>query len=145
VLSVAFSPDGKAIASGGWDKTIKLWDVALGVELRTLSGHAEWVFSVAFSPDGRTLASGSADKTIKLWDVGTGTELQSLLILGPDQGAVPPLVAFSPDGGKLAYSSGKDIFIYDFHARDEQVAQWLKEAGVPVPASAEAGTHPSSP
>jgi WD40 repeat protein len=69
VNSVAFSPDGRLLASGSDDKTIKLWDVASGREVRTLSGHTDDVNSVAFSPDGRLLASGSDDKTIKLWDI----------------------------------------------------------------------------
>ena len=70
VYSVAFSPDGKLLASvGDNDSTIKLWDVATGKERATLKGHKHDVMSVAYSPDGKTLASGSADKTIKLWDV----------------------------------------------------------------------------
>ncbi len=66
------------LASGGYDKTIKLWDVASGRELRTLSGHTDPVSSVAFSPDGNVLASGGGDNTIKLWDVASGRELRTL-------------------------------------------------------------------
>jgi WD40 repeat protein len=68
VLSVSWSPDGKTLASGGWDHKIKLWDVAAGKELATLTGHTDEVFAVAWSPDGKTLASASTDKTVKLWD-----------------------------------------------------------------------------
>jgi WD40 repeat protein len=70
VWSVVYSPDGRYLASGSWDKTIKIWEVATGKELRTLTGHSQTVFSVVYSPDGRYLASGSADKTIKIWRVG---------------------------------------------------------------------------
>src|SRR5712692_5744528 len=62
VSSIAFSPDGRLIASGSGDKTVKLWDVATGNQLRSLEGHAERVSSVAFSPDGRVIASASMDK-----------------------------------------------------------------------------------
>ena len=70
VNSVAFSPDGKMLASAGL--SITLWDVATGKEQATLKGHRGLVNCVAYSPDGKTLASGGEDKTIKLWDVATG-------------------------------------------------------------------------
>jgi WD40 repeat protein len=71
VRSVAFSPDGQILASGGDDNKITLWDVATGQERAILQEHRHLVWSVAFSPDGRILASGSGigDSTIKLWDV----------------------------------------------------------------------------
>ncbi|MCP4816943.1 MAG: hypothetical protein GY888_30890, partial [Planctomycetaceae bacterium] len=72
VMSVAFCPDGKTLATASRDKTVKLWDVATGKESATHQGHEGMVYSVAFSPDGKTLASVSGDKTVKLWDVDTG-------------------------------------------------------------------------
>jgi WD40 repeat protein len=67
VSSVAFSPDGRLLASGSWDERVKIWEVASGRLLHTLSGHSSFVSSVAFSPDGRLLASGSRDNTVKIW------------------------------------------------------------------------------
>jgi WD40 repeat protein/serine/threonine protein kinase len=102
VRSVAFSPNGKTLASGCDDGTVKLWDSATGSELCTLRGHANYnVFSVAFSPDGKTLASGSNDGTVKLWDSATGSELRIL------KGHTSTIwsVAFSVDGKRLASGS----------------------------------------
>jgi WD40 repeat protein len=72
ISSLAFSPDGKTLASASWDRSIRLWDVATGKEKTTLKGHTDELHIVAFSPDGKMLASGSADKTIKIWDVPKG-------------------------------------------------------------------------
>jgi WD40 repeat protein len=69
VYSVAYSPDGMTLASGGGDKTVRLWDVRTGKNTSTLKGHTDTVLSVAFAPNGETLASGSSDKTIKIWRI----------------------------------------------------------------------------
>jgi WD40 repeat protein len=103
VRSVSFSPDGKTLASGSQDKTIKLWNLETGKEIRTLKGHNDYVNSISFSPDGKTLASGSGDKTIKLWNLETGKEIRTL----KGHNDYVYSVSFSPDGKTLA-SGGYD-------------------------------------
>ena len=110
VTSVAFSPDGKLLASGSRDQTIKLWDVASGQAVRTLTGHTDKVTSVAFSPDGKLLASGSDDETVKLWDVASGQEVRTLM----GHTDFVTSVAFSPDGNLLASGSwDKTVMVWD--------------------------------
>ena len=70
INSVSFSPDGKTLASGGWDKTIGLWDAKTGKIKRTIEGHTSNISSISFSPDGKTLASTSGRET-RLWDLST--------------------------------------------------------------------------
>jgi WD40 repeat protein len=123
VLSVAFKPDGKRLASASLDQTVKVWDAQTAQEILTLKGHTDYVQSVAFSPDGKRLASASADKTVKVWDAQTG---QQALSLKGYTGFVSS-VAFSPDGKRLA-SGGSG---YDPKTRKSwgEVKVWNAQTG----------------
>ena len=97
-FGVAFSPDGKVLASVGEDRRIRLWDAATGRPLRTLAGHEDTISRIAFAPTGKLLASASHDSTVRLWDTATGKELRQLQ--GPMDGG--KCLAISPDGKWLA-------------------------------------------
>jgi WD40 repeat protein len=114
VSSVAYSPDGQTLASGGNDNTIKLWNVNTGNLLQTLEGHSNSVNSVAYSPNGQTVASGSRDSTIKLWNVNTGNLLQTLTGHSNSINSV----AYSPDGQTVASGS-----------RDSTIKLWNVNTG----------------
>jgi len=101
VTAVAFSPDGRRLATASYDNTARLWDVDSGQPLATLSGHTNSVRAVAFSPDGKRLATASSDNTARLWDVASG---QPVATLSGHTGDVRA-VAFSPDGKRLATAS----------------------------------------
>ncbi|SPF52559.1 exported hypothetical protein [Candidatus Sulfopaludibacter sp. SbA4] len=110
VVSVAWSADGKTLASGSSDQTIKLWDASSGRLLRTLSGHSAFVNSVAWSVDGKTLASASGDSTIKLWDASSGQLLRTL----SGHGDSVLSVAWGGDGQTLASGSAdRTIKLWD--------------------------------
>jgi WD40 repeat protein len=99
-IALIFSPDGKTLVSGSWDRTIKLWN-AKRQEIRTLKGHEGTLRSVNFSPDGKTLVSDSGDNTIKLWNGSTGKKS------APSRGMIATVnsVNFSPDGKTLVSGS----------------------------------------
>lgn len=102
VFALAFSPDGRLLASSAVDENVvRVWDVAGGTLLQTLSGHTGWVRGLAFSPDGTLLASGATDASVRLWDPASGRQVRVLSGHTDWIGAV----AFAPDGQSLVSSS----------------------------------------
>src|SRR5262249_52671783 len=98
-VSLAFSPDGKTLATGGLGGVARLWDVGAWRERAALRGHAGKIWSLAFAPDGKALATGSGDGTVRLWARATGGERAKF---EPRRGRFVRSVAFAPDGKTLA-------------------------------------------
>jgi WD40 repeat protein len=121
VTCVAFTADGKTLATGSADKTIKLWEVATAKERFTLKGHSNWVYALAFAPDGKTLVTGSYDKTARFWETATGKELASL---EAHSGSVRA-VAFSADG-KTLVTGGSDRVVKVWDADTRTLKHTLK-------------------
>ncbi|GAB4477222.1 MAG: hypothetical protein Kow00124_20150 [Anaerolineae bacterium] len=135
VRALAFSLDGRLLASGGDDGMVVVWDVATGEDLQNLSGHPVGLSALAFSADGTLLASGSIDGTVVIWSLETGGPLQ---IIGP-----PPIDArvgalvFSPDGAQLVVARTStpeqgQILFYDVAQGEESEA--FNAAAAPIEA-----------
>ncbi len=103
VRTLAFSPDGQIVASGGDDGVVRIWDAATGAGLREITGHKNSINSLAFAPDGKSVVTGSADGTVRIWDLGEGHASQ---VLSEDTNSVG-LVLFSPGGQFLLTACGR--------------------------------------
>lgn len=129
VYDLAFRPDGKLLASCGYDRLIHLWDAATGQLVRTLRDHSDAIYAVAFSPDGKLLASGSADRAVKVWDVVTGKRLQTLS--EPTDWVYT--LAWHPQGRLLAAAGvDKSIRVWEVSAQGGKIVQsaFAHEMGV---------------
>jgi hypothetical protein len=121
VMSVAWSPDGKTIVSGGYDGKVRLWDTSGNPIGQPFKGHKDGVYSAVFSPDGKTIVSGSRDNTIRLWDT-SGNPIGK-----PFKGHTNSIysVKFSPDGKTIA-SGSYDNTIRLWDTSGEPIGQPLK-------------------
>ncbi len=131
VLSVAFSPDGRTLASGSADRTVRLWDLGrwrqgeLFPPVRILEGHGDEVWSVVFTPDGKVLASGGTDGRIVVWDAASGRKLRELLA----HSSAPSHLSFGANGRIIA-AGGKDGTVNRWDSSDGQPMEpWHWQVG----------------
>jgi WD40 repeat protein len=132
VSAVAWSPDGKHIASGSWDKTVQVWDAVNGGNVSTYKEHSSKVYAVAWSPDGKRIASGGDDHTVQVWDAVDGSHV--IVYKGHSYAVLE--VAWSPDGKRIASGSldktvqvwnaadGGNAFTYQGHSDVVLAVEW---------------------
>ena len=137
VRPVAYSPDGKYIASGSRDESVRVWDAKSGACVATLKGHSNSVNSVAYSPDGQYIASGSLDKTIKIWQLVKRRirlfnsqshywKCKITLNTHSHSGSVYT-VAFSPDGRRIASgSTDNSVRVWDADTDSDSYGTCIK-------------------
>ena len=121
IKAIAYNPDGKTIASGSSDNSIRLWNAQSGETISTLKGHSDWVSSIAYSPDGKTIASGSDDGTIHLWNAQSGETINTLK--GHSRAILT--IAYNPDGKTIA-SCSTDGTIQLWNAQSGETVNTLK-------------------
>jgi DNA-binding beta-propeller fold protein YncE len=127
VSCLAFTADGKQLATASFDKTVRVWDTTTHKLQKTLTGHSDFVYSVAFSPDGQWLVSASKDRTVKMVETATGKSL--LTFSGMDQDVLT--VAVSPDGKQIV-SSGLESQLFWWNPKTGERVRRQNGHGVAV-------------
>jgi WD40 repeat protein len=124
VTCLTFAPDGKTLASGGWDDMVRIWDVPTGQEVRKIVAHQAMVAALVYSPDGKVLASrGGLDGIVRLWDPQTGFQVRQLTgfpKVNPWRFNREAAVAISPDGQTLAVGDAQAVQLYDLASGKEK-------------------------
>jgi WD40 repeat protein len=167
IYHLAFSPDGKLLATAGFDNVVKLWEWPSGKEIRTLSGHTGPVYCVVFHPSGTILASGSLDKTIRLWNVADGKlirEIKGHTDIVDSIGLAGLKAVASAPGAKLIASGSSDKTVRVWNLDDGKEVKnlgpqagtvytvafspdgkWLASAGHSQPGASATGSKPAAP
>src|SRR5262249_11880445 len=125
ILAVAFSRDGKWLATAGRDHAVKVWDLSNGHEAVAYRGHQRYVRAVAFSPDGKWVVSAGGDKDIHLWDPQTGKPLRTL----KGTGTYTTALAVSPDG-KYVFAGGDERSLRVYDAATGEVKRTVADFGM---------------